>query len=141
MGRGWHRILHEWSIVPARRRVLRPMIAVIHLVPHVPTAASSAAVGDTHGLLPVAGRPLIARQLDWLLGLGFGRILVEIGLDAASQGVADWLREKGIVRAGDGRVTLVRSEERRGLRDLADRAGVSSARSLLAIPSDLLGDG
>jgi hypothetical protein len=107
------------------------MIAVIHLVPEI----------GTRGMLSVGGRPLLARQIDWLSTLHFQRILVELGTDAASRGVAEWVHDTGVVRQRDGRVTIVTSDGRPGPRAVAARVGVPSSRSLLAIPADFLGEG
>jgi hypothetical protein len=107
------------------------MIALIHLLPEI----------GTRGMLSVGGRPLLARQLDWLFSLRFQRVLVELDSDAPSRGVGDWLHDTGALRQRDGRVTIVTSEDRPGARAIAGRAGVPGSRSLLAIPADFLGDG
>ncbi len=107
------------------------MIALIHLLPEI----------GTRGMLSVGGRPLLARQLDWLSSLHFQRILVELGTDGPSRGVAEWIHDTGALRQRDGRVTIVTSEDRPGAREIATRAGIATSRSLLAIPADFLGDG
>jgi hypothetical protein len=54
------------------------MRGVIHRVVGAPGA----------GLLPVAGRPLVARQLQWLRTIGCLRVAVEIGSDDDSLEIA-----------------------------------------------------
>jgi hypothetical protein len=106
------------------------MIAVIHLVPN----------DGTSGMLTVAGRPLLERQLDWLGALGCEQILVEIGPDPLSAAVAQWLRDSGTL-ASDQHVKAVETDWRLGARGVASRVGLAQNASVLAIPADLLGDG
>ena len=105
------------------------MFAVIHRVPNV----------SHKGLLPLAGRPLIDWQLDWLYSIGCSSIVVEIAEDdQAAQEVALWLAAHPRATM---EVEIVRTESAVGPREVACRAGILRATPILAIPSDMLGDG
>ncbi|MFO0755126.1 MAG: hypothetical protein U0359_01435 [Byssovorax sp.] len=91
------------------------------------------------GMMPVAGKPLIARQLQWLRAWGHGPVAVELGTDSTSDEIARWLQEEDAIGVG---VTLVTSRRALTPRELARRAGFSEDVSLLAVPEDvvILGD-
>jgi hypothetical protein len=104
------------------------MRAVIHQSPDFPCA----------GLFPVAGRPLIARQLQWLRMIGCEAIAVEIGPSAESAEIARWLTEEDAIGAG---VSLVRTERCLSPREIARRAGFEGRAPLLVVPADVLAGG
>ena len=101
------------------------MIAVIHQVPNAPTK----------GMLNVAGRPLVDRQLEWLFAAGCERVVVELGEDAAGAEVATWLAED--LRFGR-EIRVVSSGIALGPREAARLADVDSHAPLLALPADML---
>jgi hypothetical protein len=86
--------------------------------------------------LPLAGRPLLARQIQWLLGAGFDRIAVELDAHAESDAAASWL-------AVDPLGAMVRQVLTASPIDPADvvlRAGFDVKRPFLVLPADVLGD-
>jgi hypothetical protein len=89
-------------------------------------------------LFPLAGRPLIVRQLQWLRDLGVERIAVEIGADEEGLEVGEWLAERDAVGVG---VQLVLAGRRLDPRGLARRAGFPADEPLLVVPGDVLGGG
>jgi hypothetical protein len=88
-------------------------------------------------MLDIAGASLLARQLDWLRAGGCESVLVETSADDVGERVARWV--KG--RSGDHEVSVLCTERLVGPREVARRAGVLDAQAILAVPSDLLGDG
>jgi hypothetical protein len=105
------------------------MFAVLHRVPNA----------SHRGLLPLAGRPLIEWQLDWLYSIGCAAVMVEIAEDdQAAQEVAAWVAEHP---RASMEVDIVRTEAAVGPREVACRAGVLRATPILAIPNDMLGEG
>jgi hypothetical protein len=91
-------------------------------------------------MLMVAGLPLIARQIEWLLHMGCDGVIVEASGDSASRAVARWVD----AHCGDGSDVLVVTtgeEAPIGAREVAGRAGIGAHRPVLAIPADLVGDG
>src|SRR5258708_8931996 len=68
----WHGGLHGYGEGPS-------MIAVIHRVPSVTASA----------MTPIAGRPLIARQLEWLFGVGCARVIIETRDDAIGRSASE----------------------------------------------------
>jgi hypothetical protein len=101
------------------------MHAVIHRVVGAPGA----------GLLPVAGRPLVARQLQWLRTLGCLRVAIEVGSDADSLEIARWLTEDDAIGAY---VSLVLTGRPLTPRQIARRAGFLEDARLLAVPADVV---
>ncbi|MFO0757248.1 MAG: hypothetical protein U0359_12205 [Byssovorax sp.] len=101
------------------------MYAVIHLVPDAPGA----------GLLPIAGRPLIVRQLQWLRAVGVRDIAVELRAGPEGDEIARWLGERDAIGQG---VLLLRTDRALTARALADRAGFPDGAALLAHPADVL---
>ncbi len=101
------------------------MRGVIHRVVGAPGA----------GLLPVAGRPLVARQLQWLRTIGCLRVAVEIGSDDDSLEIARWLTEEDAIGAY---VSLVLTGRPLTPRQIARRAGFREDARLLAVPADVL---
>ncbi len=87
--------------------------------------------GRRVSLLDVAGRPLIARQLQWLRAMG-ARIAVEIDPHPASQAVAEWLEENALGQD----VELVLTPTAAGPRTAAARLGWGGR--FLAVPADVL---
>lgn len=107
------------------------MLAIIHRLP------SSAHVGPrAPGAWDVAGRMLVARQVDWLVAVGASPIVIEIGEDEGSSDVADWVLESEI----DGLVMIPTSAPL-GPRGLAERAGSPTGVPFLAVPENIVGDG
>ena len=104
------------------------MFAVIYQVPARPGV----------GMLSIAGRPLIERQLQWLRAVGCQKVALEIGTDPESSELACWLAEKEALGAD---VTLVLSSHPLGAADVAQRAGFPLGVPFLAVPADVLGDG
>lgn len=72
-------------------------------------------------LLPIAGRPLIARQLEWLYDLGVDEIFIELSDTPSDAALRDWL-DRSPLRI---RVRALTGDARgRDLASLADEAGV-----------------
>lgn len=90
------------------------------------------------GMIQVAGRPLIERQLQWLRAAGCDRVALEIGGHTTSGDLARWVAEQEALGAD---VSVVLSPRPLGARQVAQRAGFPPGAPFLAIPSDLLGDG
>ena len=103
------------------------MDAIIHQVEERPWA----------GLFPIAGRPLVLRQIEWLIAAGFRQIAVE------ASGAAGDALERRLSREGSlvGKLRVFRTPQVRGPRLAARRAGYCGEEKLLAIPGDVLGDG
>jgi hypothetical protein len=89
------------------------------------------------GLLPIAGQPLIARQLQWMRTLGCHGIAVEIGSDAASMKMARGLRESAL----GVNVTLVLAGRYLTPREIARRAGFPEDALVVALPAMVVGGG
>jgi NDP-sugar pyrophosphorylase family protein len=89
---------------------------------------------STHGLIPIAGRPLVARQIQWLRSVRCQGIAVQIGLSAESVALGQWLRRDAV----GTNVRLVLSSKPLTPRQLARRAGFPDDDTLLAIPADVL---
>jgi carbonic anhydrase/acetyltransferase-like protein (isoleucine patch superfamily) len=89
-------------------------------------------------LLPIAGRPLLARQIQWLRAIGATAIAVEVGANAAGNELSRWLAEDDALGA---MVSLVLAGRKLGALGLALRAGLSAAEPLLVVPGDVLGAG
>ncbi len=126
--KGWDEGLHRKGRGPKRMR--EAVFAVIHRVPE----------RVTPGMLRVAGRPVIEWQIEWLLGMGVDGVIVEVGDDAASVEVAEWVG----TRYGEGTDVIVVAGEdatRLGAREAACRAGIGALRPILAIPADMIGNG
>lgn len=98
--------------------------AVIHLVPGQ----------STPGMLPIAGRPLVGRQIEWLYAIGCAGVVVELDGDDASCAVARWIGEA----YGDDVAVVTTGGV--GAREAARRVGIGKA-PLFAVPADLLGNG
>lgn len=84
-------------------------------------------------LWSVAGRPLLARQLEWFYDLGVDEIVVELGVADADREVERWLRSSPLgirVRA------LVCEAPRGDVRALAERAGVRPDIPVIQIFAD-----
>jgi hypothetical protein len=101
------------------------MYAVIHEIESI----------STHGLIPIAGRPLVARQIQWLRSSGCQDIAVQIGSSAESIALGQWLARGDAVGTN---VRLVASGKSLTPREIARRAGFPDAAQLLAIPADTL---
>jgi NDP-sugar pyrophosphorylase family protein len=104
------------------------MFAVIYQVPARPGV----------GMLSIAGRPLIERQLQWLRAVGCQRVALEIGTDPESSELACWLSEREALGAD---VTIVLASHPLGAAEVAQRAGFPVGVPFLAVPGDVLGDG
>lgn len=90
---------------------------------------------STHGLVPIAGRPLVARQIQWLRSARCRGIAVQIGLSAESVTLGQWLARGDAVGTN---VRLVLSGKPLTPREIARRAGFPDEGTLLAIPADVL---
>ena len=101
------------------------MYAVIHEIESV----------STHGLIPIAGRPLVARQIQWLRSGDCQGIAVQIGSSVESIALGQWLARGDAVGRN---VRLVASGRSLSPREIARRAGFPDAAPLLAIPADTL---
>src|SRR5580704_11913832 len=104
------------------------MRVVIQRAPDLPGA----------GLFPIAGQPLIARQLQWMRALGYQDIAVEIGPDAASMEMARGLKEESALGV---EVTLVMAGRHLTPREIARRAGFPEDAPVVALPSTVVGGG
>lgn len=102
------------------------MFAVIFPSSQVPTS---------HALTPVAGRPLVSRQLQWLRANGVERVALMLPTGPEGDAVIEWLRAHEPVSRD---VTFVRDAA--GPNDAAERAGFGD-RTHLQIGSEVLGDG
>jgi NDP-sugar pyrophosphorylase family protein len=88
-------------------------------------------------MLPIAGCPLLFRQLEWLRACGFDQVAVEIPIGPSGEEIAarlqlDALGWDAVVVATNGRVSA---------REIASRAGFPPEVPVLAIPGDVLGGG
>lgn len=88
------------------------------------------------GLLPVAGRPLLIRQIEWLIGAGFRQIVIE-SAGPPGECIEERLRAHGAL---GGRASVVRTSRPQGARMLAKKAGLGAEEPALAVPGDLLAD-
>jgi hypothetical protein len=104
------------------------MHAIIRKAPHLPGV----------GLWSIAGRPLVARQIQWFRTLGCGAIAVELGVDAEGEALARWLRDEDALGAG---VLLVPTQRPLSPREIAARAGFPGDAPLLVVPADVLAGG
>lgn len=94
--------------------------------------------GPRHATLPVAGKPLIVRQLQWIRAQGVRRVAVEVEgadqkreLSSLLSAVAVGL-ELELVENGDGFW--------RSTRELATAGGCPERERFLALPADTLGN-
>jgi hypothetical protein len=88
-------------------------------------------------MLPIAGYPLLFRQLEWLRACGFDQVAVEVPIGPAGEEIAarlevDALGWDAVVVATNGRVSA---------REIANRAGFFPEAPVLAIPGEVLGRG
>jgi len=90
---------------------------------------------STHGLVPIAGRPLVARQIQWLRSARCQGIAVQIGSSAESIALGQWLSRGDAIGTN---VRLVMSGKALSPREIARRAGFPDHAPLLAIPADVL---
>jgi hypothetical protein len=90
------------------------------------------------GLLPIAGQPLIARQLQWMRALGCRNVAVEIGTDEASMEMARFLKSESALGAD---VVLVLAGRRLTAQEIARRAGFPEDARVAAIPATVVGGG
>jgi hypothetical protein len=88
-------------------------------------------------LLPIAGLPVVGRQLQWLMNMGCDRIAIELGDDFESDRVAEWLSRHALASS----VTAVMSGRRLTPRQVAHRAGFPTAAPLLVLAANVLGNG
>jgi hypothetical protein len=90
------------------------------------------------GLLPIAGRPLIVRQVQWLRSVGCERIIVEVDAGRDGDKVAAYLTNADSAGAF---VEIVRTAEPAEPREVARRGGFPAGAPFVAVPADVLGDG
>jgi carbonic anhydrase/acetyltransferase-like protein (isoleucine patch superfamily) len=89
----------------------------------------------SHGLIPIAGRPLVARQIQWLRSVRCKGIAVQIGSSAESVALGQWLARRDPIGTN---VRLVMSSKVLSPKEIARRAGFPDHTRLLAIPADVL---
>jgi hypothetical protein len=100
------------------------MHAVIHQI----------AGAELASLLPVAGRPLLVRQIQWLRAIGCERVTVEVDARSVAGRVMEWVEESdGIALFVDVVLTAAPA----GAREVARRAGITGP--FIAVPCDVLG--
>lgn len=87
--------------------------------------------------LPIAGRPLIVRQVQWLRAIGCERIALEIDSHPSTERIVDWLAADGCGLFVD----VVLTPRPMGAREVARRAGVPNGDPFFAVPADVLGAG
>lgn len=104
------------------------MHAIVRQSPELPGA----------GLLSIAGRPLIARQIQWFRTIGCDAIAVEIGPGTEGFEIARWLRDEDALGAG---VSLVLAGSPLDPREIAARAGFSADAPLLVLAADVIAGG
>jgi hypothetical protein len=102
------------------------MLAVIHRRGAAPDA----------GALPIAGRPLIVRQLQWLRMAGVTRVAVEVGTTDAAMEVARWIDEEHALAST---AVTVLAGEPLPPDEVARRAGFPAGDRVLALPADVIG--
>ena len=85
-------------------------------------------------MLPVAGRPLLARQLEWLRGQGVEHIVLEVGVTTTDQDVLAWLATEPALSAD---VVAVSGRAPLTPHALAERAGWDGATGVI-VPGDVL---
>lgn len=90
---------------------------------------------STHGWIPIAGRPLVARQIQWLRSVRCQGIAVQIGSSAESVALGQWLARGDAIGTN---VRLVASGKPLTPREIARRAGFPDGALLIAIPADVL---
>lgn len=103
------------------------MNAVIYQVEERPWAA----------MLPVAGQPLVVRQIEWLIAAGFKQIAIEVSGPSGDSIERQLLREGAM----GGKTRIVRSPRMQGARLAARKAGFGGEAPVLAVPGDFLADG
>jgi len=101
------------------------MYAVIHDIDSI----------SAPGLIPIAGRPLVARQIQWLRSARCRGIAVQIGSSVESVALGQWLARGDAIGTN---VRLVMSGKVLTPREIARRAGFPDDAPLLAIPADVL---
>jgi hypothetical protein len=102
------------------------MFAVIYPASGLPTS---------HALVPIAGRPLVSRQLQWLRALGVERVALMLPSGPEGDHVARWISDNEPVSRD---VVFVRDAD--SVAEAAARAGFEG-RPHLALGSDVVGDG
>lgn len=89
----------------------------------------------SHALVPIAGRPLVSRQLQWLRALGVERVALVLPSGPEGDRVAQWLTDNEPVSRD---VVFVRDADSPA--EAATRAGFGG-RPHLSLSSDVVGDG
>ncbi|NUP04862.1 MAG: hypothetical protein HOW73_02245 [Polyangiaceae bacterium] len=85
---------------------------------------------------PIAGQPLLIRQLHYLRMLGATRMVVEYSADATLDEVTAWMRDEALTAS----VVLVPTVKPIGAHNLALHAGISLDTAVVALPEDVLAD-
>jgi NDP-sugar pyrophosphorylase family protein len=102
------------------------MLTVIHQIPHVDCSH-----------LPIAERPLLERQLQWLRGSGCLAVAIELSPDRQAQEDA----QRIVDRAATGMdVRFVTSRAPLGPRALASKAAFAPGEPFMAVPANVLGN-
>jgi len=87
------------------------------------------------GMISIAGRPLVVRQIQWLRTAGCKGIAVQIGACGESMALGEWLATKEPLGAC---VRMVPTRGALSPREIARRAGFPEDEPLLAIRADVL---
>jgi hypothetical protein len=87
------------------------------------------------GMFPVAGRPLVTRQLQWLRAFACDQVAIGVGRDRAGDELFRWLTELDALGTN---VVLVRTEHAGDARAIAAAAGFPDDAAILALPGDVL---
>lgn len=90
---------------------------------------------STQGWIQIAGRPLAARQIQWLRSSHCKGIAIQIGSSAESVALGQWLARGDAVGTN---VRLVACGKPLTPREIARRAGFPDNALLVAIPTDVL---
>lgn len=122
--------LHEHALIlpdPEQLADVDTPWAVLHQSAEAPDA----------GQIDLAGRPLLTRQLQWLLDQGVARMVVEVGASAVQRQLGEWLLSDDPLAA---RAKVVLTSGAVGPDEVARRGGLSGNPRFVAIPGDCVGD-
>lgn len=102
------------------------MLALIHRTPG----------DDAAGTLPIAGKPLTVRQLQYLRALGARRVAVEHAASLGDQDIRAWLVDEALATV----VELVPTRTPIGAAEVARRANFPDDETIIALPASALFD-
>ncbi len=92
--------------------------------------------GRAAASLPIAGRPLLVRQIQYLRALGAERVVVEHSAGASLEEVRSWTSDEALTTG----VTLLATTTPLGATEVAERAGIDHDEVLVAFADDALFD-